>query len=55
MRSDAVEPAAVETSSEVMGAVEDGPVEQFVIADISTDNAYLTVPLSEAASLPAWR
>jgi hypothetical protein len=55
MESDAVEPAAVETSSEVMSAVEEGPVKRLIIADISTDDAYLTVPLEEAASLPAWR
>jgi hypothetical protein len=55
MKSDAVEPAAVEASSEVMGAVQEGPVERFIVADISTDDAYLTVPLEEAASLPAWR
>jgi hypothetical protein len=41
--------------SEVMAAVEDGPQEQFILADINTDDAYVTMPLSEAASLPAWR
>jgi hypothetical protein len=54
MRSDAVEPAAVEESTEVMAAIEEEPAE-LIIADISTDDAYLTVPLSEAASLSAWR
>ena len=43
------------TDGEVMAAVEDGPQEEFILADINTDDAYLTVPLSEAASLPAWR
>jgi len=44
-----------EADSEVMAAVEDGPQEEFILADINTDEAYLTVPLTEAASLPAWR
>jgi hypothetical protein len=55
MKSDAVEPAAVEASSEVMAAVEEEPVERLIIADISTDDAYLTVPLEDAASLAEWR
>jgi hypothetical protein len=55
MKSDAVEPAAVEASTEVMAAIEEKPDEQLIIADISTDDAYLTVPLADAASLPAWR
>jgi histidinol dehydrogenase len=38
-----------------MASVEDGPTETLVIADISRDGAYLTVPLEDAASLPAWR
>lgn len=41
--------------SEVMAAIEDGPQEEFILADINTDDAFLTMPLSEAASLPAWR
>jgi hypothetical protein len=40
---------------EVMAAVEDGPREEFILADINTDDAFVTVPLEEAASLPAWR
>ena len=43
------------TDGEVMAAVEDGPQEEFILADINTDEAYITVPLAEAASLPAWR
>jgi len=41
--------------SEVMAAVEDGPREEFILADINTDDAFVTMPLEEAASLPAWR
>jgi hypothetical protein len=55
MESDTVLPATMARDAEVMAAVEDGPVETFVLADISTDEAYVTVPLADAASLPAWR
>jgi histidinol dehydrogenase len=55
MATDTVAEAEVATSPEVMASVEDGPTETFVIADISRDGAYLTVPLEDAASLPAWR
>ena len=41
--------------AEVMAAVEDGPREEFILADINTDEAYLSMPLEDAASLPAWR
>ncbi len=54
MESDGVVEAAA-TDAEVMGAVEDGSVDRFVLADVTRDEAYLTVPLAEAASLPAWR
>jgi hypothetical protein len=55
MEPDTVAATAQETDAEVMGAVEQGDVERFVVADVSRDDAYLTTPLSEAASLPAWR
>lgn len=55
MKSDRVVPAEVAADTEVMAAVEDGPVEQFILADVSTDGAYLTLPLNEAACLQAWR
>lgn len=55
MEPDVVEPVGVEAGTEVMGAIEQGPVEQFIISDVTTDDTYLTVPLAEAASLPAWR
>jgi hypothetical protein len=47
--------AEMAAGAEVMASVEDGPSETFVIADISRDDANLTTPLEDAASLPAWR
>lgn len=55
MEPDTIPASAVETDAEVMAAVEDGPEQTFVIADVSQDEAYLTLPLADAASLPAWR
>ncbi len=55
MEPDTIPASAVETDAEVMAAVEEGPVETLVVADISRDDAYLTLPLDDAASLPAWR
>ncbi len=55
MGSDTVVRTEAQSASEVMAAVEDGPQKQFVLADITTDDAYITLPLEDAASLPAWR
>ena len=55
MESDTVAPAEVTVDTEVMASIENGPVDQFIIADISEDGVYLTLPLDEAASLSAWR
>jgi hypothetical protein len=55
MESDSVVTTGGVDDGDVMAAVEEGPVEEFVIADVSRDEAYLTVPLADAASLPAWR
>jgi hypothetical protein len=55
MESDAVDPTAVEADTEIMAAIEEGSIDRLVIADISTDDAYITAPLGTAASLPAWR
>lgn len=55
MESDSVVPTEIAADAEVMASVEDGQQAKFIIADISTDDAYLTVPLEKAASLPAWR
>ena len=55
MESDAVAGTEVEADGRVMAAIEDGPVAKFVLADVTRDGAYVTLPLSEAASLPAWQ
>jgi len=55
MEPDAVVGREVDADAEVMSAVEDGQTERFVIADVTRDDAYVTVPLADAASLPAWR
>jgi hypothetical protein len=55
MEPDTVAPSEVGTDTEVMASVDDGPTETFIIADITQDDAFMTVPLADAASLPAWR
>lgn len=55
MESDTVVPTAAEADTEVMAAVEEGSREELILADITTDDAYIRVPLTDAASLPAWR
>ncbi|MFB6074042.1 MAG: hypothetical protein ABEJ89_03425 [Haloarculaceae archaeon] len=55
MESDTVGKAEVGTAAEVMASVEEGETETLVIADVTRDDAYLTLPLADAASLPAWR
>jgi hypothetical protein len=51
--------AAVATAGppeDVMASVDDdGDVERFVIADISRDDAWLSLPLAEAATLADWQ
>jgi hypothetical protein len=39
----------------VMASIEDGHVDRFVIADVTRDDAYLTLPLVDAACLSTWR
>ena len=55
METDAVTSTIGSPETEVMGAIEEGTVERFVLADISRDGAYITMPLAEAASLAEWR
>ncbi|WP_455429078.1 DUF7556 family protein [Haloarcula regularis] len=55
MEPDTVAPVEVAADGEVMASVEEGTTDTLIIADISQDDAYLTLPLGEAASLPAWR
>ncbi|HET7323604.1 MAG TPA: hypothetical protein VFJ06_04670 [Halococcus sp.] len=43
-------------ADDVMASVDDdGTTERFVIADISQDDAWISIPLCEAASLPGWQ
>jgi hypothetical protein len=55
MEPDTVVPSEVATDAEVMASVEDGPTDTFILADISQDDAFVTMPLDDAASLPVWR
>lgn len=44
------------TESEVMAAIDDNRrTSHLVIADISADDTWLSVPMTEAVSLDAWR
>lgn len=53
MGSNTVVSTEVAADAEVMAAIEDNT--EFILADISRDDAFITMPLTEAASLPAWR
>jgi hypothetical protein len=55
MEPDTVVPSEVATDAEVMASVDDGSTETFIIADITRDDAFLSLALEDAASLPAWR
>ena len=55
MEPDTAAPVEVAENAEVMASVEEGPTDTLIIADIAQDDAYLTLPLVDAASLPAWR
>ena len=39
---------------EVMGSVDSGDVDQFVLADTYQDNAWVSAALTDAKSLDAW-
>ncbi|WP_167880007.1 DUF7556 family protein [Halorhabdus rudnickae] len=43
------------SDGEVMASIDEGEADVFVIADVTRDGAYLSTPLSEAATLSAWR
>lgn len=55
MESDTVVSSELAEDAEVMAAIEDGTVDEFILADVSRDDAFVTMPLTDAASLPAWR
>ncbi|WP_174182927.1 DUF7556 family protein [Halococcoides cellulosivorans] len=46
---------SVAEDPEVMASVEHGRQDTFILADVTCDDAYLTVPLESAAALPEWR
>lgn len=47
--------AEVSDEAEVMASVERGDSDTFILADISRDGAFVTLPLEDAASLAEWR
>jgi len=55
MESDTAVASGDDGETEIMAAVEDGPVDTLVIADVGRDGAFLATPLADAATLPAWR
>jgi hypothetical protein len=55
METDRVAQADFGAVPQVMAAVEGGEVDTLVLADVSRDEAYLTVSLTEAATLSDWR
>ncbi|EMA53074.1 MULTISPECIES: DUF7556 family protein [Halococcus] len=56
MTPDTAAVATAGSAEDVMGSVDDdGTVERFVIADISRDDAWLSLPLAEAATLADWQ
>lgn len=43
-------------ADDVMASVDDdGTREEFIIADISRDDSWISMPLREAAALPDWQ
>ena len=53
--TDATTPADV-SSTEVMASVDTAPGRsQFIIADVTCDDAWVAVRLEEASTLPEWR
>ena len=55
MQPDTVSKGDEETETEVMASVEEGRVDHLILADITRDDAFVTVPLDDAVSLSAWR
>ncbi|MEM4782368.1 MAG: hypothetical protein QXG03_12525 [Halalkalicoccus sp.] len=56
MSTKATRTSAVDDGHEVMVSIDDAQDgERVVIADVTTDDAWLTMPLAEAASLSEWR
>jgi hypothetical protein len=50
------EPSDAEDDPEVVASVDgDSEAQEYVIADITTDSAWLSMDAEDAATLPAWR
>lgn len=48
--------ASNSTEGEVMVSIDgDGGAEKVIIADITREGAWISIPLAEAASIPEWR
>ncbi len=56
MSTKATPASAVDGESEVMTSIDDADDgECVIIADVTTDEAWLSMPLRDAVSLPEWR
>ncbi len=56
MSTKATPASAVDGEIEVMASIDDAhDEERVVIADVTTDDAWIAMPLRNAASLPDWR
>lgn len=56
MSTKATPASAVDGEHEVMTSIDDAPDEQrVIIADVTMEGAWLSMPLCDAASLPDWR
>lgn len=53
----ATDAAATETVSEcgAMGSIDRGNVDQYIVANPNRDDAWVSVQLGDAATLPEWR
>ncbi|MFB6165381.1 MAG: hypothetical protein ABEJ31_09515 [Haloarculaceae archaeon] len=48
-------PREAGTDCEVMGSIDRGTVERFIVADPSRDDVWVSVRLADAAALSDWR
>lgn len=56
MTTDAAQPTSTATGTDVMASLDDeGPESRLVIADITCDEAWMSVTAADATALSAWR
>jgi hypothetical protein len=55
MQTDGEATESLAETAEIMGSVDSGEVRQYVIADVTQDDSWLSVSLCEATTLSAWR